>query len=304
MERPRPPFSARIVAGVSLLGIAMFACDGQDKPGPVSRNIPTESPVAASGVPAVKTLQPPEKPTPIAKTVIPENPKPSVTPRHTASVNATENMAVRINPQFRVRKAGIEVVNSESLDSLSEFTIIARIKVNDSLPSAIASKGDKVEAYAFFAKSLNCFGKMAVVIDDRHFCSDIGIENNQPVNVAVTYKDNEAYFFANDVKSNRVPITAKIPEKAGGSFVEGFSQKGLNQQLDGEIDFLALVARRMSDDEIKSGLNSLRSNDVQGFMSKAGDVRLLHLFNGDYKDYSGKGNNGIPVGAVSLVAVN
>lgn len=225
-----------------------------------------------------------------------------VTPSPTEIITFPGNSAVRFGEGLR---NWVEVQDSESLKGLTEFTILARVKVEGIPPDAIVAKGDKVEAYALFATIPSCLdGSISLVVDDKNYCSGLRVTRDKYANIGVSFKDGKAKFIADQAESNEVVVDRRVPLE-NGILAIGASPRGIsNEGMSGQIDGLAIIAKGQNAQEMRENLALLEKQDAAGLRSKNREVRGLWLFNGDYQDSSGKGNHGMPVGAVSLVSVN
>lgn len=304
-ERPRLPFKARIIAEVSLIGASMLACGGDEKAEPTIAPSLVESPVATRIVPTQKAESSQVASIPTASATqsrIEVTPAVTLSPTREANSGQQGNDAVRFGEGFR---NWVEVQDSESLRAISEFTILARVKLDGIPPDAIVAKGDKVEAYALFTTIISCLdGSMAIVIDDSNYCSELRVARGKFVNIGVSFKDGKAKFIADEAESKEIVVDTKIPRE-NGFLAIGASPRGIsNEGMSGYIDGLAIIARWQNVQEMRENLALLEKQDAAGIRSKNREVRGVWLFNGDYLDSSGNSNHGKPVGAVSLVSVN
>lgn len=297
----RLSFRTKLI-GTAVIGLAAIGCREKDTEvvGPQPSVAPT---VAGRFVTPAETQAPTVVTTPVPeRTAVGVQPTTQATQRPTEVPAAASNSAVRFGEGLR---NWVEVQDSESLRALSEFTILARVKLDGIPPDAVVSKGDKVEAYALFTSIFSCLdGGMSLVIDDKNYCGGLRVERNKFVNIGVSFKDGKAKFIADQAESNEIIVDRKIPSE-NGFLAIGASPRGLsNEGMSGQIDSLAIIGKGQSVQEMRESLALLEKQDVAGFRSKNSDTRGLWLFNGDYKDGSGKGNDGKTFGAVSLVSVN
>lgn len=302
----RLSFRTKLI-GTALIGLAAFGCSEKEtkEVGGQQTNAPTT--VARVPTPGETQLSPTAvlartATAVVERTAVVALPTTQATQRPAEIPAVASNSAVRFGEGFR---NWVEVGDSESLRALSEFTILARVRLDGIPPDAVVAKGDKVEAYALFATLLSCLdGGMSLVVDDKNYCSGLRVTRDKSVNIGVSFKDGKAKFISDQAESNETVVDRRVPSE-NGILAIGASPRGIsNEGMSGQIDHLAIIAKGQSVQEMRESLALLEKQDVAGFRSKNRDVRGLWLFNGDYKDSSGKGNHGEPVGAVSLVSVN
>ena len=224
------------------LGVVAAACDngGKDQNTPV-----TTSTVSASTVSPEVTKSPVISPTAIR--TVEATPTSVRTPTTTPTATRTETVQ---NGALVLDGRGDYVeYDGARYKFKAPLTIEARITLNNTIVGgdAILAKGDKTEAIAFFARLTSCPQRgMAVHIGNSDPVCGPKVQENVPVDVAMTFDGKEVVFYENGKAVASIPWNAEIPIEDGPLFI-GVSPNSpipfLNQEhFNGKIDYVRVSA--------------------------------------------------------------
>lgn len=309
----------RPVAGlvaVGALAAGATACDGGGNDQvQASPTIPTAT-TRDIGTVFPSTVRPESSASPIPSATQPRTPDSTPTPLRTPTLGATaagdnQDMAVRFGEAVGPQNNWLEVASPESLNGLSEFTLLARVKLRDNVAAqfiesnAIASKGESVEAFAVFTSIATCLDAgMAAVIDGERICSGQRVPKGRYVNLAVIFKDKKIRFLIADAVSVEKNTKNPVPLERGKFFI-GASPKGADEGFSGEIDDLIVLNQAISPDMARSIFGQMNTNSTRMLLVNTGNIAALWTFDriDGYKDLSGRGNDAVAKGQVSQVPV-